>query len=233
MKRRAAVTAIVAVIGGASITAAQATGTGTPRQARSTGVKGTFSLQAMAHTSTAQSPTLFNVKPWDGRSLGRFSYRAIPCSGNAPVNNISSDLPSYGTRVAGSRSPSSTRLHNLSFRVAKTSKGTEMLGKSSIVVCQLKSGPTQNPDPVSDEVKPRIRITWRATFDPGNPETIPFRGTFKIVGGTQRYEDLTGTGTIAGYLFCFAPAGCANSGGKYLDAQLSMQGDYADPTPQL
>lgn len=194
-------------------------------------VAGNFSLQAMAHQRTAQFPTLFNVRPWDGTSLGRFSYRSIPCSGNAPVNNISSDLPSYGTRVGDSRAPSSTRLHNLTFRVVRTRRGTEMLGTTSIVVCQLKSGPTPSPDPVSDEVRSRIRVTWRAAFVRNNSESLSFRGTFKLAGGTQRYADITGSGTIGGYLFCFAPEGCG--GGGLQDAQVSMQGSYADPTPQL
>lgn len=59
-----------------------------------------------------------------------------------------------------------------------------------------------------------------------------FRGTFRLAGGTQRYADITGAGTIAGYLFCFAPAGCAGTG-TFQDAQVSMQGTYRDPTPQL
>lgn len=231
MKRTATLVLTMAMLVAVLIGSSQTGGTA---QAQSEGpARGDFSLQAMAHTSTAQFPTLFNVKPWDGTSLGRFSYRSIPCSGNAPVNNISSNLPSYNTRVGESRAPSSTRLHNLSFRVARTKNGTEMLGRTSIVVCQLKSGPTANPDPVSDEVKPRIRVTWRAKFVRDNAESLSFRGTFKLVGGTQRYEDIAGAGTIAGYLFCFAPEGCAGSGGRFLDAQVSMQGNYQDPTPQL
>jgi len=206
MKRVASILA-VAVVAGATIVSAQTGGSAQAQGAAA--VQGNFSLQAMAHQSTAQFPVLGNVKPWDGTALGRFSYRSIPCTGNAPVNNISSNLPSYGTR---------------------TRTGTEMRGTTSIVVCQLKSGPTPNPDPVSDEAKPRIRMTWRAKFVRSNAESVSFQGTFKLVGGTQRYADLTGSGTIAGYLFCFAPEGCA---GSFLDAQISMQGGYRDPTPQL
>jgi len=229
MKRLVILLLTSSALGTAALASAQSDGSGT----QSGTVNGSFSLQAMAHQSTAQFPNLGRVTPWDGRSLGAFSYRSIPCRGNAPVNNISSDLPSYGTRVRDSRAPASTRLHNLSFRVVRTKKGVPvMIGQTSIVVCQLRSGPTPNPDPVSDEAKPRIRITWRASFD-RQRESVGFHGTFKIVGGTQRYEDLQGTGTIAGYLFCFDPKGCASSDGRYLDAQVSMQGSYRDPTPQL
>jgi len=49
----------------------------------------------------------------------------------------------------------------------------------------------------------------------------------------REHADLTGSGTIAGYLFCFAPQGCGGTGGNFLDGQVSMQGKYADPTPQL
>ena len=221
------------VAAAAVATAVSALAVGTVGAQTSGAVRGEFSLQGMAHQSTAQFPKLFNVKPWDGGSLGRFSYRSIPCTGNAPVNNISSDLPSYNTRVAGSRAPSSTRLHNLSFRVVEGKNGKVMLGTVSIVACQLRGGPTPNPDPISDEVKPRIRVTWRASFTRNNAESVRFKGTFKLVGGTERYADITGGGSIAGYLFCFAPAGCAGTGGSFQDAQVSIQGDYRDPTPQL
>lgn len=231
MGRRTA--GLLAMTAAAGAVAVPVLSTGAAGAQSSGAVRGDFSLQAMAHQSTAQAPKLFNVKPWDGRSLGRYSYRSIPCSGNAPVNNISSDLPSYNTRVAGSRAPSSTRLHNLSFRVVEGKNGKVMLGTTSIVVCQLRSGPTPSPDPVSDEVKSRIRVTWRANFRRNNAESLRFKGTFKLVGGTQRYEDITGSGAIAGYLFCFAPAGCAGTGGSFQDAQISMQGSFRDPTPQL
>lgn len=62
------------------------------------------------------------VVPRRPRCAGRtraqwlFAYRSIPCSGNAPVNNISSNLTSYNGRVRDSRVPSSTRLHPFRFR---------------------------------------------------------------------------------------------------------------------
>lgn len=198
------------------------------------GIKGRFNLQAMYHTSTAQFPVLPGVNPWDGRSEdGVFAYRSIPCTGNAPVNNISSNLPSYNTRVRGSRVPSSTRLQPLRFRVRRI-RGVRMItGRINLTVCQLRPGPTPNPDPVADINKPKIKIAFRARFKRESAEDVRYHGTFRILGGTQRYEDLTGSGDIAGYLFCFAPKGCAGTGGKYLDGNVTMQGEYADPTPEL
>lgn len=204
-------------------------------QSGSREVSGGFNLQAMYHTSTAQFPDLPGANPWDGRSGGPsvFQYSSIPCRGNAPVNNISSNLPSYNARVKGSRVPSSTRLQPLRFRVRQTPRGKEMTGRITLTVCQLRSGPTPNPDPVADRDKPKIRIAFRAKFRRENVEDLRYAGTFRILGGTQRYEDLTGSGDIAGYLFCFAPQGCGGTGGKFLDGNVTMQGKYADPTPEL
>jgi len=226
---------IAAVCLAVPITAAFASsGTSGPEATPSgAGVKGTFSLQAMMHTATAQFPKLGGVNPWDGRHRGRFGYRSIPCRGNAPVNNLSSNLPSYNTRVAGSREPSSTRLHGFRFSVVKTKKGLRMRGSTSVTVCKLAAGPTADPDPIPDGNKPKIRMTFTSKFKRESGQAVRFIGTFRISSGTQRYSDLRGSGTIAGYLFCLAPEGCVAKGGRYLDGQISLQGTYADPTPQL
>lgn len=61
-------------------------------------------------------------------------------------------------------------------------------------------------------------------------EEVTFSGSFKLAGGTGRYADLTGEGTIAGYFFCFDPQGCAANQGRYRDMQLVLMGTYYDPT---
>lgn len=204
-------------------------------QGGSQGVRGSFSLQQMFHTSTSQFGNLPGVRPWNGRSLSSssFVYRGIPCTGQAPVNNIATNLVTYNNRVRGSRSPASTRFHPFRFKVQRTRRGTEMLGEITMTVCQLRNGPTPNPDPVADPRKPKIRFAFRAEFRRQSGDELRFVGTFRILGGTQRYDDLTGSGTISGYLFCFAPQGCGATGGRFLDGQISMQGRYADPTPEL
>ena len=204
-------------------------------QSQSKGVRGKFNLLAMMHTSTAQFPTLPGVRPWNGRQRSKtnFVYRSIPCRGNAPVNNISSNLPSYNARVGGSRVPSSTRLHPFRFRVERTRRGVEMLGRMTITVCQLRPGPTPNPDPIDDARKPKINVVFRAKFRRENVEHVRFNGKFRLVGGTQRYARLRGSGTLAGYLFCFAPNGCAGTGRRFLDGQVTLQGSYSDSTPRL
>ena len=200
-------------------------------------VSGDFSLIMMVHT-TASTPnfTVPATNPWNGaRAPGRFTYRSIPCTGAAPVNNISSDLPSYGARVQGSRAPSSLRAHPFRIRVrrARNGRAWELVGRMILTVCQLRGGPTAAPDPVPDADKPKIDVRFVARFKRHSVENLNWKGTFTLAGGTGRYRGLTGSGQIAGYFFCFNPQGCANTGRRYLDGQLVMHGDYRDPTPQL
>ena len=200
-------------------------------------VSGEFSLIMMVHTT--QSTPSFRVPatvPWGGiPRIGRsYSYRSIACTGAAPVNNISSDLPSYGARVEGSRAPSSMRAHPFRIRVRRArSGGWELLGRIQFTVCQLRGGPTPDPDPVPDIDKPKINVRFTARFKRLNVENLRWNGRFTLTGGSGRYDDLTGSGRIAGYFFCFNPEGCANTGRKYRDGQFVMHGNYRDPTPQL
>lgn len=60
-----------------------------------------------------------------------------------------------------------------------------------------------------------------------------WNGTATLNGGTGRYHGLTGNAVIGGYMFCFAAEGCAAKGGKFLDGQLVIEGNYRDPTPEL
>lgn len=198
------------------------------------GVRGTFSALMMIH-QTSNGNSLPGVNAWDGsyREGKGFIYRSIPCTGNAPVNNISSDLPSYGTRVPGSRAPSSMRAHPIGFQVRKIKGRWEISGSMRFTVCQLAGGATPASDPVPDAEKPQIVVGFRAQFKRETDELVRWTGRFRIEGGTQRYADLTGSGQISGYFMCFAPQGCAATGGKYLDGQMALSGTYSDPTPQL
>jgi len=200
-------------------------------------LEGDFSLIQMIHT-TASTPnfTVPATNPWNGfrTKSERFTYRGIPCTGAAPVNNIASDLASYGSRVQGSRSPASLRSHPFRIRLRVSPKGGwEMLGRITLTVCKLSGGPTAAPDPVPDADKPKIDVRFKARFKRHSVENINWSGTFTLNGGTGRYEDLEGSGQIAGYFFCFNPEGCGRTGRNYLDGQFVMHGDYRDPTPQL
>lgn len=112
--------------------------------------------------------------PWDGKSSGEFIYRAIPCSGNAPMNNISSNLPTYNALIPGSRSPASTRSHPFRFTV----RGGKMIGTIQLTVCKLGPGPTK--DEVADASRPRITINFQADASCRNGEETVFSGAFIV-----------------------------------------------------
>lgn len=197
----------------------------------SAGLTDKFSLILMVHTLDSPKTT-----PWDGKLANDgkiFTYRSIACTGNAPVNNISSDLPSFNGRVAGSSLPNSLRGHPFAFRTVKTKRNGWMLrGIITIKVCKLGSGPTQSPDPVPDEQKPQINVKFLVKPKKVNGDDLHFSGKFQLRGGTGRYEGLTGSGQIAGYFLCFASGGCKQFG-YYHDVQFVMHGTYKSPDPQL
>lgn len=233
-KRAIAALSVIALLGATVVTGALSAAGKTTAKAQEEGLSGTFSLLQMVHTTTYNNQELESAEPnpWDGtrRPGGPFVYAGIPCSGNAPLNNISTDLSTYNTRLPGSRSPASTRNHPLKFKVVENRKGQLRLkGNVVLTVCQLKGGPTPTPDPVPDGEKEKIFYSWKAKFKRTSPEEVRWIGRFKLKGGTGTYEDLTGEGDIAGYFFCFAPEGCASLG-EFRDGQYTMSGTYHDPT---
>lgn len=223
-----AVCVCVALVAGAFAGAGAVAQTG----GAAAGMSGNFSLVNMVHTTQYQGQDLGtnDPQPWTGTREpgGPFVYAGIACTGNAPVNNISTDLTTYNTRIEGSRSPASTRSHPFEFRVVRNKEGRLRLrGQITFTVCQLKPGPTPDPDPVPDAQKSKIYVGWNAKFKKTSAEEVSWWGTFRIRGGTGLYEDLTGSGDIAGYFFCFAPEGCATLG-EFRDGQYTMAGTYAD-----
>ena len=187
------------------------------------GASGNFVLQAMTHTP--DWPTATDVVPWDGVSDGSFTYRAIPCTGNAPLNNISSNLPTYSNRVPGGRSPASTRAHPMKFTVEKG----QIKGTIAFTVCRLTPGAVPASDETKDADRPKINIAFTAKTNKVTAEEVVFKGDFEIAGGTGRYEKLTGKGMISGYMFCYDPKGCVANQNKFRDMQFVIEGTYSDP----
>lgn len=190
------------------------------------GVTGNFSLMAMVHTTTFDDQgTPRQTTPWDGETgQGSYSYASIGCDGNAPVNNISTNLTTYNSQLSGSRSPASTRNHPLQFTVAP---GSTLQGTVALTACKLERGPTT--DGVADSQRNKIFIEWSTRYERTSPEEVRWSGGFRIVGGTGVYRDISGGGSISGYFFCFAPEGC-NSLGEFRDGQYTMTGSFHDPT---
>lgn len=236
MKRAMLVAAVALVLGTSAVVAAPGDGgSGDAGSAQSERpVRGTFSTVLMVHTTGTSFGDLSGVRAWDGiyREREVFSYRSIGCSGNAPVNNIGTDLTTYNARVLGSRVPASIRAHPFAFRFVRDEGRWVMQGQIELVACKMGPGPTPQSDPVPDRQKDRIYVRFFVRTITVNRETARFHGRFVIRGGTGRYEDLRGRGDIAGYFLCFAQGGCAQAG-RYADAQMTFSGDYEDPTPQL
>ena len=186
------------------------------------GAKGSFGLVAMAHTE--DWPNNAQVKPWDGKSNGEFAYRSIPCSGNAPINNNSSNLPTYSGMIPASHSPASTRNHPFKF----TAENGKMTGSITLTVCQLEPGSVTDARP--DTERDRIEIAFTADAKASTAEETTFAGAFNIRGGTGRYVKLAGSGSIRGYLICFDPEGCVKGNkGMLRDLQYVMEGTFNDP----
>lgn len=171
-------------------------------------LEGVFSLFAMVHTMSFEGAAGWEeTVPWGGERAGGgpFSYASMPCTGEAPVNNVSSDLPALGGAVPGSRVPVSMRTHPLRFDVAEAGGAVRLRGSITLVVCQLQPGSTATPEPVADGDKPRIEVSWEAAIDRRGRALVSWRGTFALAGGTGRYEPLRGEGEIGGYFFSYQP----------------------------
>ena len=191
------------------------------------GVRGRFHLLGMAHT--ADWPERKDVAPWDGKSDGKYIYRALPCSGNAPVNNLSSNLPSYNSLIPGSRSPASTRSHPFRFNVKKN----RMSGSIKLTVCKLTPGPTD--DATADADRDRIGIIFQADTNRQAAAEVVFSGSFSITGGTGRYMQLSGEGSIQGSFMCLHPTGDGGTAAPIMlrDLQYALLGTFDDPAYEL
>lgn len=106
--------------------------------------EGTFCLFAMVHTLRFDAPDgPPDTVPWDGRAPGGpFSSASKPCSAEAPVNNVSSDLPVLGGVLEHGRVPSSTRTHPLRFEVSRAGGAAVLRGTISRVASSGSRWPT-------------------------------------------------------------------------------------------
>lgn len=194
-------------------------------------LEGVFSLFAMAHTLTFAGPSgPQETVPWDGsaRPGGSFTDASRSCSDDAPVNNVSTDLPTLGGAVDGGRAPVSTRTHPMRFDIVEDRDVTRLRGGITLVVCHLASGSTSVPDPTPDHRKPRIEVRWSAQVGARTGEQVSWQGTFEIVGGTATYAALRGEGDIGGCFSCSEARDDAARADLH-DCQYAMIGRYRIP----
>lgn len=208
---------------------------GQSQQAQRGTIQDDFSLMLMVHTTFPPDAGTGPPMPWDGESDGTYRYNSINCTGNAPVNNIGTNLTTYNSRLPGSKSPASIRAHPFEFIATHGNSAPEvnLNGRLVLTVCQRRGGP--GPPVPPDATKEKIFFDFTATAEKESPEEVHFDGAFRIVGGTGVYKDITGSGRIHGYLFCFnhldeAPPGLFCGGIRYTDGQMTMTGHYNDPT---
>lgn len=194
-----------------------------------------FNLIGMAHSSPSTPsglPIEVETNPWDGSSTGGpYSYASAPCTADAPINNVSTNLTSLNTRLEGSRSPASTRLHPLEFEVLSVEEdgSGEMEGSVELVVCHPRFGVT--PPGIADTERDRIMFEFTASFTQPTPEETTWVGEFQIQEASGVYAGMQGSGQIAGYLMCLGPERCGEGGPR--DAQVAMIGSYEAPEEAL
>lgn len=192
-----------------------------------------FNLIAMAHSSPT-TPQGWDVpietSPWDGESTGTFSYSSIACADDAPINNVSTNLTTFNSRLPESRSPASTRLQPIEFEVTEEVEGGtgQFDGRIDLVACQLRAGVTPEDDTTDDEQRDSITFEFEADFERTASEEVRYTGTFTITEGTGEYEGISGEGHIGGYLMCLGPDDCADFG-EFRDVQVAMIGSYDHP----
>jgi hypothetical protein len=195
-----------------------------------------FSLFAMVHTRSYETPDgPRDTRPWDGSAgaAGVFTYASMPCRGQAPINNLSSDLPVLGGALPGGRVPASTRTHPLSFEVERDGDAVRLRGAIVLTVCRLGPGATGEDDPTPDPERPRITLDWTATVGTRTAELVTWHGRFSLTGGTGPYGELAGGGEVAGYFFNFDREGATDDGPALRDGQYALVGRYRVPVAAL
>ncbi len=212
--------ALLAPLAGASAAIAQG--------AREEGAQGGFSLEVHTHSSELGSPsgapTLFPTTPLPAPISGAaFSYSAIACDQPAPFNDTALVFrPEY----PGIESPAAVR-HFVEGSVTEPgpSGAGQVEGTITTYLCE------------DGELGDSIVIDFQARYRQASADLVRVvGGTFSIVGGTGRFEDLAGSGSIQGQFECLDPvlarAGAADCFelGVYSDANFSLNGTFSDPT---
>ena len=194
------------------------------------GARGGLSQTAHTHSrqfgSPSGAPTLFPTDPLEFPvTEGHFSYSSVPCNRPAPFNDAALVFhPGY----PGVRSPAAVRylIDGTVSEISATGDRGTVEGTITTILCE--NG--QEGDRYFVSFEGRFRVT-------SENEAVIQGGTFRIVGGTGRFADLTGQGSIKGSFTCLPPVlqrnraeDCADLG-AFSDAVFRLKGHFADPTP--
>ncbi len=195
------------------------------------GVRGDISLDVHTHSSEFGSPsgapTLFETTPlpFPISKGANFSYSAIPCRFPAPFNdkalNFTPDYP-------GLEDPAAVRFlveGTVTKAIRSGERGT-VKGTITTFLCE------------GDREGDKIFIEFEAQFVVTSANVATVEGTFRITGGTGRFEDITGSGSFTGDpgFTCLPPVlrrnqaeNCADLG-AFSDAVFDLRGSFQDPT---
>ena len=218
---------LLLVLGLALATAFAAMG---PATAQEEGASGSFSLNVHAHSSgfgsPSGAPTLFTTDPLSlPIAEGPFSYSAIPCDRPAPFNDFALVFdPDY----PGIDSPASVR-HLVEAEVTSVAPSGDRGTVEGTIETSLCEG---------GEEGDTIFLSFEATFRQTSRNGVQLGdGTFEITGGTGRFEDMTGSGSILKAGFTCLPPVLARNGaadcvelGAFSDTVFRMRGTFQDPT---
>lgn len=153
-----------------------------------------------------------------------FSYASVPCSTSVPFNNRALEFnPDY----PGIKDPASARFitEGEVTDVSRSGKQADVEGTITMFLCE------------NGKEGDQIEFAYDAKLIVRSDNLAMVRGTFDIVGGTGRFADIDGQGSIHGQLTCLervlARAGaesCADYG-AFTDA-VFFRGPTDDPSPE-
>lgn len=191
------------------------------------GASGSMSLTVHAHSSQfggpggnpllagTTDPLEFPVEE------GGFSYSSVTCEDPARFNDVAL---SFDPDYPGIEDPAPVR-HIVEGEVTDFSGKTGTVqGTITTFLCQGN----KEADRIDTEFEGTIRLI--------SDNELRLTGTYEITGGTGRFSDLSGEGTITGELTCLPTTlertgadSCADLG-AFSDAVFSLQGEFSDPT---
>ena len=154
----------------------------------------------------------------------RFSYSSVPCETSAPFNDVALEFnPDY----PGLDDPVKTRflVDGEVTDVSKSGRKADVEGTITAFICE------------NGDEGDQIEFAYDAKLHVRSDNLAELRGTFDIVGGTGRFEDIDGQGSIAGRLTCLdrvlervGAENCADYG-AFTDA-VFFRGPTDDPSPE-
>lgn len=158
---------------------------------------------------------------------GSFRYSSVACEDPAPFNDVALRFhPEY----PGVDSPAKVRylVEGTVTDVSESGDRATVEGTITTILCE---------GPNLEQEGDRYFVDFEGMLVRTSDNEAQLRGgTFEITGGTGRFQDLSGQGSIKGRFTCLPPVlqrnnaqSCADLG-AFSDAIFRLTGSFADPT---